>query len=366
MHSARAEVPNVVYRPHVSPVLAPILASALALPFSAACGGDLTHGSGPGRLDGGTRLPDGRVVPPADGALPPGTCASVTVSTRRVLPTVVLIVDQSGSMTSDFGSSDRWDALRDALLDDTGLVRELEGSVRFGLALYTGLDDGPLLECPHLTRVDPAMMNFEAIRSVYAGEIPLQETPTGDAIDAILDGLLEVPDPDPDPTIFIVATDGEPDTCEVPNPQTGQAEAIASVERAYTEGVRTYMISVGTEVSGEHMQDMANAGLGRSGADPDAPYWIAGDDVGLRAALRTIVAGEVSCTLSLAGRIDPALACDGSQVTMSGRAEPLECGADWRAIDESHIEIVGAACDAFLAARAATIEATFPCHTLLI
>jgi hypothetical protein len=114
------------------------------------------------------------------------------------------------------------------------------------------------------------------------------------------------------------------------------------------------------------MQDMANAGLGRSAGDPGAPFWVAGDDRGLRDALQTIVGGALSCEFELAGRIDPALACDGSVVEMSGRAAPLECGADWRAIDETHIELVGAACDEFMESHGATVDASFACHTLLI
>jgi hypothetical protein len=347
----------------VSPSLRVAVLSALCSGLALGCSGGLSTGD-PGRVDAGfTTLPDGRVVPnDPDGALPPGTCAITRVSTTRVVPTVVVIVDQSGSMTDDFGGSDRWNALRDALLDDAGLIRQLEGNVRFGLSLYTGTED----ECPRIRGVDPAMLNFDAIDAMYSAESPLEETPTGDAIEAILDRLLSIPDPDPDPTIFVVATDGEPDTCEVPNPQEGQAEAIAAVERAHESGIRTYMISVGRDVSDAHMQDMANAGLGRGGSDPDAPYWVAGDDEGLRTALRTIISGEVSCTLELAGRIDPALACDGSTVHMSGRAEPLECGEDWRAVDQTHIEILGDTCTEFLESRGATIDARFPCHSILI
>lgn len=343
------------------------LAAALGiLPLASGCSGDLSSGV-PGARDAGfTTLPDGRVVSNTDGALPPGTCAVTRVSTTRAIPTVVVIVDQSGSMTDDFGGSDRWSSLRDALLDDAGLIRQFEGSVRFGLSLYTGLDEGDVIECPHITSIAPAMLNFDAIRDVYSRESPLQETPTGDAIDAILDDLLSIPDPDPDPTIFLVATDGEPDTCEVPNPQNGQSEALSAVRRAHEAGIRTYMISVGRDISEAHMQDMANAGLGRSTGDADAPYWIAGDDEGLRTALRTIIAGEVSCTLELSGRIDTEMACDGSIVEMTGREAPLECGTDWRAIDQTHIEILGDACAEFLESRGATIDARFPCHTILI
>ena len=347
-----------------APPFVAALATLLGLAVAPGCDVSVRdHASDAG---GGTSatLPDGRVVPMTDGGgLPPGTCAITRVSTTRVVPTVVVVVDQSGSMTERFGGSDRWNALRDALLDETGLLREFEDRVRFGISLYTGLGAGRT--CPQLDEIAPAMANFDEIRAMYEAAEPRSETPTGDALDAILDGLLAIPDPDPDPTIFILATDGEPDTCELPNPQNGQAEALAAVSRAYRSGIRTYLISVGRDISEEHMQDVANAGVGSTPGGADAPYWVAGDDRGLRDALRTIIAGEVSCTLELAGRIDPEQACEGSIVEMTGRGE-LECGTDWRAVDETHIEILGAACQEFLESRGATIDAQFPCEVILI
>jgi hypothetical protein len=300
------------------------------------------------------------------GGLRPGECASVTVSTARVTPNVILVVDQSGSMTDDFGGQTRWDALRDALLEDPGgLLREFEGSVEFGLALYTGDEDAAT--CPIVTQVASAPLNFAAIRDMYAAAEPESETPTGDSIDLIVNTIIGDPDPDPDPTILIVATDGEPDRCEELNPQRGQAEAVAAVTRARSHGIRTFMISVGRDVSDEHMQDMANAGLGRGPGEADAPFWVAGDDGGLRDALRTIVSGAVSCTLELEGRIDPTMACTGT-VRVLGASEPLPCNDPngWRAIDETHIELTGTACDSFLEARGSTVSATFPCETILI
>jgi hypothetical protein len=353
-------------RPTPSPATVALTTAALAIGVVATAAGCSSPSSPPGRAT--TTLPDGRVVALDGGGLPPGTCAITRLSTERVIPTVVVIVDQSGSMVEPFGGRSRWNALRNALLDDTGLIRELEGSVRFGLTLYTGPDEdgSDLPACPHLTPVAPAMMNFAAIERMYAAADPGEETPTGDAIDAILGQILSIPDPEPGPTIFVVATDGEPDTCESPNPQEGQGEAIAAVERAYARGIRTYMVSVGSDVSEDHMQDMANAGLGRDGGDPDAAFWVAGDEGGLRTALREIIGGEVSCTLSLEGAIDPSMACDGSTVQMTGRTTPLECGTDWRALDETHIEILGDACTELLESRGATIDARFPCHTILI
>ncbi|MBX3271328.1 MAG: VWA domain-containing protein [Sandaracinaceae bacterium] len=296
-------------------------------------------------------------------------CADVRVQANRVTPTVVVIVDQSGSMTERFGDSNRWDALRDSLLArPDGFIAALESQVRFGLALYSATfrDGMPVGMCPSVEYVPPAIDNYAAIQAVYGPASPLSETPTGESVDAVLTRLSMVPDPTDDPTIFILATDGEPDTCAVPNPQTGQPQAIAAVERAYRAGVRTYVISVGRDVSAAHLQDVANAGLGRRAGDPDAEYWVAGDDAGLRAALTAIIGGELSCVVTLTGMIqDLDLACTGT-VILNGTPIPCDDPDGWNVLDATHIELRGESCERLQRTPGATLEATFPCDVILI
>jgi hypothetical protein len=317
---------------------------------------------------------DGRCVPrPGRDGSPPdvsGFCAAVNVTARPVTPTVILIVDQSGSMTAEFDGRDRWNALRDELLrNPDGLVYALEGQVEFGLTLYSAVSEDvlPEGECPRLENVDPAIMNYDAIAAVYNAADPLDETPTGDTIEAVLARVLGDPDPDGNPIIFIVATDGEPDRCEALNPNPtpeAQAESISAVEHAFTSGIRTYMISVGPEVSMAHMQDMANAGIGLGGAGA-APYWIAGDEEGLREALRSIVGGVLSCEVRLEGRIDPTMACDGT-VMLNGRTLPCDDPNGWRAVSETVIQVQGTACEELQSTAGSLLEAQFPCDVILI
>jgi len=300
-----------------------------------------------------------------------GICADVRVQASVVTPTVVVVVDQSGSMTEDFGSSDRWNSLRDSLLaTPDGFIAALESQVRFGVALYTAeFDDGVLVGmCPSIQWIPPALNNFEAIDAIYgdSSQVPIGDTPTGESLDAVLDRLMMSPDPSADPTIFILATDGEPDTCAMPNPQEGQPESLAGVERAYAAGVRTFVISVGEDVSRGHLQELANAGVGVSAGGSDAPFYVAGDDEGLRDALRAIIGGELNCVVTLSGEIqDLDRACSG-RVILNGT--PLVCDDPdgWRAIDGTHIELVGGACDLLQSTPAATLEATFPCDLVLI
>ena len=64
----------------------------------------------------------------------------------------------------------------------------------------------------------------------------------------------------PGPKYIVLATDGEPDTCAVPNPSNGQPEAIAAAPSSFAKGIPLFYISVGTDVSATLAQAMANAG----------------------------------------------------------------------------------------------------------
>ncbi|MEM1413523.1 MAG: vWA domain-containing protein [Myxococcota bacterium] len=303
----------------------------------------------------------------------PDDCARVEVAARRVTPNVYLVIDQSSSMNATFGGSTRWLALRESLLDaEDGLVASLEGIVRFGLALYSaraeGNDPGPPIgECPLVELVDADLNNLDSIEAVYGMRDPIDETPTGEAIEVLTSFLLDRPDPPEDPTIFVLATDGEPDQCSELNPQNGQGRSVAAAETAFAAGVRTFVISVGAGVvSDEHLQDMANAGLGRGPEDDNAPFFVAGDDEGLRSALQSIIGGALSCELTLDGRIENLdQACTG-EVLLNGRRLECDDPNGWRAIDAERIELVGTACDEFLAEAGVTLTASFPCEIILI
>ena len=294
--------------------------------------------------------------------MPPGACQSADVSASRVIPTVVFVIDQSASMNDPFGDAgSRWNVLRDFLLKSDGLIASLQSQISFGLAMYSASGGNNNPACPLVEDVQPMMNNFDAIRSLYMAAEPIGDTPTGDAIDKIVAGLpMLAPDQEKGPTVLILATDGEPDRCEELNPQNGQAEAIAAVQRAYQARIRTFIISVGNEVSVQHQQDVANAGAGHAAGAANAPYWTAGDDATLRDALTEIISGQVSCDVMLKGEVQGGDACDGS-VTLNG--VKLECKGDdgWELTDPNHIRLLGKACNDFKTQKSAMVHATFPC-----
>ncbi len=326
--------------------------------------------AGRGEMARDGAAPDGAA---RDGTVADGrSCPSIDVVLRRTIPTVVLIVDRSGSMNDHFeGERSRWDVLYEALMGSPdGLVTSLQSVVRFGLVLYTGSDRSDV--CPILDFVDPALDNRAVMDAVYGPARPLEDTPTGDAVDAVLMRYASlIGDPDrTEPVIFVLATDGEPDRCEQldPNPTPeAQAEAVEAVRRAYERGVPTYLIDVGNGVGPAHKQDVANAGAGVGPGDPPAPYWTVTDDRGLREALRSIVGGALSCELNIDGRLaDPDEACASGTVRLNGRE--LSCGdADgWRVVDPERIELLGTACEEFLGSPVASIQARFDCGVVLL
>lgn len=290
-------------------------------------------------------------------------CADIDISFNPVVPTVVLLIDQSGSMTSSYPGGNRWDVLYDALMDPAdGVVKSLEAQVRFGLALYTSQDGFGGGTCPILTEVSIALDNHAAIDAVYGNNNPQDETPTGESIDAVAGQLAAFEESGP--KIIILATDGEPDTCAEPNPQNGQAIAIAAAQSAFANGVETVVLAVGNQISQGHLQDMANAGAGLPiNGSQDATYYQPTNKQGLVDAFNTIIDGQRSCVLSLDGEIDPNRACEG-EVYLDGNL--LECdGPDgWRANSGTEIELLGAACDTIKTGDH-TVSGSFPCGAVV-
>lgn len=341
---------------------------------AAACGDGLpaagdggAGGGGGGRADAGGPYPDA------------GNCAEVEVQVGPVTPTVMVLVDRSGSMTDPFGSGDgapsKWQALYQTLMDGaTGVIPVLEDQVRFGLATYSASDidnDGTLEgECPDMDVVAPALGNAGAIDAVYQPLSPLDETPTGAAISAAAP-VLAAAGNDDGPHILVLATDGEPDTCALPNPNgsdEGRAESLAAVQAAFQSGIHTYVVSVGGDAVGneaaeEHMHELANAGEGLPlDADPPAPLYVALDPSELVGAFDTIINSVRTCHFMLMGHVDPGLAYTG-RVTLDGTE--LTYGTEWQLLDETTLELLGGACDTVMAGGTHDIAAYFTCRAIV-
>ena len=219
-----------------------------------------------------------------------GDCATLSVATVELVPTVNLLVDTSGSMFQQ--PAPFWTPLYNALMDPTNsIVKQLQASTRFGFTSYTGVgdstDDAATYKCPILQSVPYALNNYDAINKLYGGiaatyNSQAWETPTHAAIDAAAADLLAFKGTPVGPKFILLVTDGNPDTCWAKNPQCGQDAAIKSAQAAYAQGIVTYVLGIGSVLSKDaaaqgcqtgrcgvdYLQDMANAGTGQ----PVEPY----------------------------------------------------------------------------------------------
>lgn len=336
-----------------------LLAMTLAL---AGCGAGSLGGDGNGNDNGLDPLNPPDPPFPDDPFPDDGVCGDINAVVSGLTPTVQLLIDQSGSMDADFGNTDRWDAVYSTLMDDNGVVQQLDEAVSFGLTLYTSFEGDAGGVCPVLSSVAPALDNHAAMDAVFRPAGPEADTPTGESITAVAAQLAQISDPGP--KIIVLGTDGEPDTCAEPNPQNGQDEAVAAAQAAFSQGVRTFVISVGDEVGADHLQDMANAGVGLDPNGMDqADYFVALDAQQLVDAFRQIVGGVTGCVFTINGEVDPAKAAQGL-VALDG--DELEHGVDWRMLDGKTFEVLGDACEEIKNGDLHHVSAVFPCGVIIV
>lgn len=272
------------------------------------------------------------------------------------IPTFEIVLDRSGSMDEDFGGVTRWNAAVDTLVGADGVVTRLQSDIRFGLATYS--NDG-MGECPDIGSFSPQLDAADEITTLLAMTMPEGDTPTGESIQQVTDIVLAgnwVGD-----KVIVLVTDGEPDTCAIPDPMGGQVDevrqvVIDAVTAAFDAGIRTYVISVGPELSADHLQAVANAGIGAT----DAMFWVANDTDGLVMAFDEIVSGLRSCDFALDKPLTEDLA-PSCTVTVNDADLPYADPNGWQLSDPMTLELVGTACDS-IQSGAVAINMTCTCQ----
>ncbi len=291
-------------------------------------------------------------------------CADAEVHPVRTVPTVVFLVDGSSSMSTAYSDNlDRWHALREALLDPTdGIVRRLDGIVKFGLTIYNDSYDLPT--CPNVSEVVVGTGNVAAIESTFPDTPPGFSTPTGAALDRLVRSLPDAAMASAQglgPQLAILATDGRPYACvddlTLDPPVVDEASVVAAATLGQSRGVSTYVISLAeaTGSDADHLNAVAVAGGTQQAYAPI-------DRAALIARIEAIVSASVPCTVTLDGTIEDGVECMG-HVTLNGNELPCNGDDGWRVTDPHHIELLGTACETFQTTADATLLATFPCGT---
>lgn len=317
----------------------------------------------------------------------PNRCVEGRANASRVTPRVILVLDGSCSMSTNYPANGaasasecvdnpngRWSALRRALVDPgSGVVPKLQHLVQFGVVVFGTQPMCPIPAEP----VRPALNNLNEIESKMPAVQPGMYTPTGPALDWVYDNLIEPNGPDSEngPQILILATDGEPNSCGGSSMSGGgrggrggqQQQAVTTnyqpsidaVKKGTAKGVKTYVFSL-ADASGafhDHLQQLAN--LGDPGAGGQAKLYEPSSPAELTADLEGLVGGAVGCDIVLDGKLSTSDACKGN-VTLNGA--PLGCNQPdgWKLLDDRHIQLQGKACKQLME-KNALVEARFPC-----
>jgi von Willebrand factor type A domain len=321
-------------------------------------------------------------------------CNDLEVEFETISPTVMVLVDRSSSMF-DQGFADfpnRWDPLKEALVGDDGVVTKLQGGVRFGFSAYTHQSKNGAGSCPIMDVSNFDVDNLKAIKTLYdtASSDPIVtgvdgskgETPTGAAVSVATKALEDFEGFGP--KFLLVVTDGEPDTCSEPDPQCGQDEAIAAVQAAHEKGIGTFVIGVG-EIGVNHLQDLANAGLGLPVAQRGLPdgcqdstfdqgkYSANGGDARVfnpadPAALKADIAGIVGrlrgCSYIMSEEVDPEKAHLGT-VFVNDETAVHDDENGWRMNSATELELLGSSCEAIKTVIDPDVFISFPCDVFV-
>jgi hypothetical protein len=295
-------------------------------------------------------------------------CVDLVRSYDSEPATVLLLIDQSQSMSLPFGASTRWDVLREAILNpENGLLPSLDLNTRVGMMLYTG--QGGLtnpLGCPLITEVVPRFGNVNPVRTTYETASPRRggDTPTGESIDRAVAALQEVQSAGP--KYILLATDGEPDTCAQPKPSEGMPQALVAAQNAFAQGIRVYTLGVSDGIGGPRLQQLANAGLGKDpalvyGVDAEAiePLTASSDPRQLANQLKGIIGDVRSCIVDLGTQVGTERSLDG-RLVLDGKVLANSARDGWTFIDDRTVEIHGEACDEILG-DGQKLEVRFPC-----
>jgi hypothetical protein len=334
-----------------------------------------------------------------------GGCNDLTVATKEVTPTVLLLVDNSSSM---FEPRDKlWDPLYNVLMTKgTGIVDSLDEKVRFGFTSYRGSSTINDPACPNLFEVDYKIGNFDAIDTLYKarGAEYMQglkwETPTGAAIRKAAEKLAAYEADPPGPKYILLVTDGNPNTCGALDPQCGSDESIKAVQDAKMMGIGTFAVGIGDIVQANvgcetawgrcgplHLQDLANAGQGLPvAAPPDqlkyqactptqmlaatyagaaetpgtAPFYTAANATELETAIKGLLNSVVSCTYDMNATVVGNAAL--GTVIVNGMPVTYNDPNGWKLEDnKTQVTLQGTACDSFKAMPGSELKVSFPC-----
>jgi hypothetical protein len=339
----------------------------------------------------GLPAPDAPTVDAGDvgsggaGGLAAVACTDGPITLLEADPTLMFVLDRSGSMGDHLGKSNgqqsRWSILTDAL---SATLPPVDASMEIGALLYPGgfgQLGGMTCSVPLAPDLPPAKGNVAALLALMAQTPPGGATPTADAVYMAASALAGVRAATT-ARALVLATDGGPNCntdldstvcrCVMVN-QSCQGKPRMCLDDARTEeriagfektGLPTYVIGIqdeGDDSLTDVLNAMADAG-GRPRADPAQRYYAARSAAELDAALAAIRDQVGACTYLTTSVPD----AQGTIVlSVNGVVVPFdEAGVEgwtWASTTNGEIALRGTACLAAAASATAKVAAVVKC-----
>jgi hypothetical protein len=291
---------------------------------------------------------DDKDPPIENGGSGEGSCSPTAFVVTPVKPYIQIMVDGSGTMSQGLGGGDsKYQSVRDSLTTaTTGVLNPLESKALFGVSIYTSQN-----ACPKLYTQPCVADNTAAIRTEFGQTNPQTGTdPLPEAIDTMVTNFASAPAGAK--KYIVLATDGVPNSC-TSNTGDRTDDAVTATTAAYTAGISTYIIGLGS-VPTSFLQPMADAGVNGTGTAYPSP-----DVATLTTNYTTVFNAIMDCEMTLDGTIDVAQASLGT-VRVNGTT--LVYSTDWTAVDEHTIKLLGTTCATYNSTLPAQeITATFTC-----
>lgn len=298
-----------------------------------------------------------------DAGPPDAGCMPATVALEPAVPTVLFVIDRSGSMLFDIDgredaglSASRWTVLEASL---GHVLPQHDQDIAMGALMYPVNGDS----CDSPVNVDlvPARGNASRVVDLFATR-PVGGTPTFSALDVAARSLLAMHTAGSARSL-VLATDGTPNcnasldglrcTCTRPQQQVciqdpqnclDDQRTVTSLEHLFQDSkLPTYVIGLGSDLdpfSGT-LDAMAVAG-GVPRVGPGKRYYSATSEPELTDALSRITAQLTRCTYLIVGSVPPGVVhfrIDGDDVPSGPEG--------WEWLDQANGELTvhGVACD---------------------
>jgi von Willebrand factor type A domain len=353
-----------------------LVTAAIAVVASASCNERPVYRTGPSLEGGGTTagrdsgpppdappftLPD----PPSAPANPSAdarACGFEKFALERVPPSLMLVLDRSGSMGRDAVGAPAGATLwTETLTAMDEVVRGTQATVKWGLKLFplparcTVADGAEVAIAPN---------NYDMVLS-RARTTGISEnnqgvgTPTATAMQKAVAYLQTVADPHR--KYIVLATDGEPNC---PDEETGPDLAVQAVLSAANAGFRVYVIGIAISAAGTTtLNRMAEAG-GAPRTDPNLRFYPVANRMDLTTALGEIAGQIASCSFNLS---KPPPAPDSVKVTVDGEPVPQSGSDGWSysSPQNTSIQLNGSWCER-LKAKAGQVDIVLGCPGIVV